>query len=83
MQLSERTCGVPDVAPGAEQTYTTATDYASMVDTAPGRPQGSVFSGFEGYEDVSLVNGNLLITHPASPSYPLDGGASIGIGWGV
>jgi hypothetical protein len=49
-------------------------DYRSQVGVAPGVPEGSIFFGFENNENVQLYNGNLLLTHPSSVSYPLNGG---------
>ncbi|MFN7967571.1 MAG: hypothetical protein U0V87_17995 [Acidobacteriota bacterium] len=46
---------------------------------APGVPEGSIFAGFEGNEIVNLYNANLMITHPSSLTYPLNGGGSVGL----
>jgi hypothetical protein len=54
-------------------------DYRSQVGVAPGIPEGSIFVGFENNENVQLYNGNLLVTHPSSVSYSLNGGGSIGL----
>ncbi|ANM29537.1 hypothetical protein ABI59_07995 [Acidobacteria bacterium Mor1] len=55
------------------------TDHLSVVATAPGVPEGSIFAGFENSENVSMFGGNLLVSHPSSPSFSLDGGSSVGL----
>ena len=57
----------------------TVYDHLSLVARAPGIPEGSIFAGFENSESVQTFNGNLLITHPSSPSFPLDGGGSFSL----
>ena len=69
----------PGLAQGGDEFDTTDRDPLSIVSRAPGAPQGSVFAGFEDNESVSLYNGNLLVTHPSSPTYPIGGGMSVGL----
>ncbi len=66
-----------DSTPGV--TDTTTFDHLDVLNQAPGVPDQSIYAGFENNENVSLFNGNLLVTHAATPSYPLDGGGSIGL----
>ncbi|RMF74534.1 MAG: hypothetical protein D6738_06075, partial [Acidobacteria bacterium] len=65
--------------PNFAMTDTTTFDRNDVVSQAPGVPEGSIFAGFENNENVSLYNGNLLISHATGPSYPLDGGGSFGL----
>ena len=52
------------------------TDPLARANQAPGVPEGSLFAGFENNESVSLFSGNLIVSHPASPSYRFDGGGN-------
>ncbi|RMH70449.1 MAG: RHS repeat protein, partial [Bacteroidetes bacterium] len=61
---------MPVRADGSES-YWLDTDYLAAANLAPGIPEGSVFAGFEENESVSLVTGNLLVTHATTPAYPL------------
>ncbi len=81
---------VPPPAPpgggggGGENWYGSITDmanfdYRSVVAIAPGLPEGSIFAGFENNESVQLYNGNLIVTHPSSVSYPLNGGGALSL----
>ncbi len=58
---------------------TTLRDHLAVVSRAPGLPEGSIFAGFENNENVSILNGNLNISHPSSPSLPFDAGGSIAL----
>lgn len=54
-------------------------DAFSVAGTAPGVPQGSIFAGFENNEQVQMYNGDLLVSHPSSLSFPVDGGGSFSL----
>lgn len=62
-----------------EPTDTTLYDRLTVVNQAPGVPEGSMFAGFENNENVQLYNGNLLINHPSSPTFPWNGGMNAGL----
>lgn len=67
------------ISAGPSPTDTTLYDRLTVVNNEPGVPEGSIFAGFENNENVQLYNGNLLINHPSSPTFPWDGGMSIGL----
>jgi RHS repeat-associated protein len=54
-------------------------DAFSVAGTAPGVPQGSIFAGFENNEQVQMYNGDLLVSHPSSLSFLVDGGGSFSL----
>ena len=62
-----------------EGTYASDVDPLTVVNRAPGAPENSIFAAFSNNESVSLYNGNLLVTHASSPSYPLGDGSSLGL----
>lgn len=62
-----------------DERYTTDNDPLARVSTAPGAPEGSIFAGFENGENVSLYNGNLLVSHASGPVFPMNGGMKVGL----
>ena len=58
------------------------TEWATVPDfvmRAPGRPGGFPFVDFYENESVSVASGGLVVAHPASPVYPLNGGQRLGL----
>jgi hypothetical protein len=68
-----------NLAVAQEERVSTEYDPLTIANQAPGAPENSILAGFENNESVSMFNGNLLVSHSSSPSYPLDGGGSIGL----
>jgi hypothetical protein len=79
------TCAVAPLPEGQSQeisasiTDRTSFDRQAVVSTAPGYNESSSYAGFENNEQVALYNGNLMVSHPSSPSFPLNGGGSFGL----